>query len=131
MSISTSMWGILAADPGVQAVFGSPPRIYPETIPQFAPMPAALYFLISGQLAGGFETQWAGENEHIQIDVYAEADRDLAWAGMDAIRTALENTDALIAAGLSARCLGANVTDYDAESHRYRISYDWSFWQSR
>lgn len=131
MSISSSMWTILAADPGVQAIFGSPPRIFPEVIPQLAPTPAALYFLISGQLAGGTEPQWAAENEHIQIDVYVEDDRDAAWNAMLAIRVALENTDALLAQRLSARCLGANVTDYEPETQRYRVSYDWSFWQSR
>lgn len=125
------MYSILRADPGVQAIFGNPPRIFPETIPEDVPMPAGLYFLVAGSTAGGFEAACAADNEHIQIDVYMTDNRDLAWSGMEAIRAALENTDALLAVNLGARCLGANVTDYELEPHRYRVSYDWSFWQSR
>jgi hypothetical protein len=131
VSISTSLYSILKNDPGVQSIFGSPPRIFPETIPEGVNTPAAIYFIVSGQLAGGMEAARAADNEHIQIDVYSTDDRDLAWSGMDAIRTALENENALMSVQLGARCLGANATDYDQPTHRYRVSYDWSFWQSQ
>jgi hypothetical protein len=115
------MWSVLAADPGVQAIFGSPPRIYPEVIPQLAPMPAALYFLISGQLAGGFEATWAAE-ERISKSTYTPR-ADLAWNGMLAFAS-LENRTRC-SARLSARC---RVPTSRLQAGRTAIA---SFWQSR
>ena len=120
---------ILSTTPAVTAIVGtSPCRVYPAgNIPQVAGTdPNANIPCVTWQQVGGMPENLLSErapvdNQRVQIDAWAltfTAANNLA----ETVRTALE---------LSGYLVSLNGADYDSDTKRYRVSFDFSFWLGR
>lgn len=83
---------ILAADAGVQAVLGDPPRFSPNMARQNSPRPYAVYTTVDSAHVQDLNAHSNLASHLFQIDVFDEDYLD-AHGAMEAIRLALQDTD--------------------------------------
>lgn len=97
-------------------------RVFPAgNIPQKQLMPAITWQVISGVPQNTLSDNAPVDNQRIQIDCWAttfEQADELA----DKVRLVLQE---------HGHCISENGHDYDAETSRFRISRDYSFWLLR
>lgn len=106
-------------------------RIFPAGVAaQDQPLPYATFVTVGGHVENSMDSASRADNERIQVDVWFDeaSGRDAAVAGARAIRTALEDSTAQSGQGVAIRTLTPIQSDRDAETRRWRASFDISFW---
>lgn len=102
---------------------GSPVRVFPDVIPQGKQLPAVTYSMVSGQPENYMEAAPTLDSVTLQIDIWAFTGVE-AGTVADKVRLALEDS--------GKNCLVRfNPDDYEPDTKRYKISFDFEFWLSR
>jgi len=125
MSIAP-VFTLLAAASAVTAIVGTNPvRVYPAgNIPQSTTtdpnsnLPCVTWQTIAGATENMLSDRPVVDNQRIQVDCWALT-FGAANALADAVQAALE---------LNGYCVAINGHDFDIDTKRYRVSFDWSFW---
>jgi len=133
VSVETIVFSILSTNAAVGALIGvgGACKVYPDEIPQGVTMPAVSYEIVAGVPEGVMNGAPVADDMRIQINAYANDDRDAARALSEAIERAFEDLDVMIEKGCGIRCISWNGVDFDDELKRYRDSKDYRFWTSR
>lgn len=113
---------LLAADAGVLAAFGNPPRCYPfGEAPQGGAAPYAVWQLIAGTPENYLAERPDMDSLRYQFDTYALTAAQ-ARSAANAIAYAME---------LAGHQVSHNPDERDAETRLYRVGFDFEFWASR
>jgi hypothetical protein len=113
---------IEAATPQITEL-GSPARIFPDMIPQGQLLPAVMYTVVSGAPENYLEAPPTLDSIVFQINVWAHTGRD-AQDIADRVRVCLED-------GGRNCCIRLNPGDFDPDTKRFNVSFDFEFWLSR
>lgn len=89
MSVESLLYARLSANAGVQAVFGTPPRMYPSKVPQGAALPHGRFVRVATERAKAFTASPGLSSVEFQVDAWSSTSAG-AKAGIDAIRIALD-----------------------------------------
>lgn len=130
MSAAAALFAICSADATVMSLLkeGGTTRLFPAgSVPRGQTRPYATYATVGGRPMNSMDTPSLADNERIQLDGWA-ADPDSAAAITAALRAALENTAAQVAAGVGIRTVSFNGQSFDQETRLYGDSFDVSFW---
>lgn len=125
---STLIFTILSGSTDVTALVGAVPncRIFASTIPEKALVPAVVHNTAGGMPENLMTDAPPLDHERRQVDCYA-LDPVTANALYTSVRAALENPDNM-PIGVSIKCVSFNaVPGFEADTKRYRKSFDWSF----
>lgn len=114
---------IANATPQITELGSSPCRVFPDVIPHGQALPAVTYSVVSGRPENYLEAAPTLDSVTIQIDVWA-FEGTTAGTVADKVRVALEN-------GGKNCCVRLNPDDYEPDTKRYKISFDFEFWLSR
>lgn len=110
---------ILAATSAVTAIVGTNPvRVFPAgDIPQGQLLPAVAWQGIGGLPYNLLSDRPPADHQRVQIDCWAH-EFGVADNLANEVRYALE---------LSGYLVSLNGSDYDPETKRFRVSFDWNF----
>ena len=113
---------ILSTNSAVTAIVGtSPCRVYLNTIAQCATMPAVVWSVVDGMTENYNDSISDIDNFRVQIDCWANTAKD-ADTLANAARAALEPSGHLVS---------FNGTDFEQDTKRHRVSFDFSIWTNR
>jgi hypothetical protein len=129
MNAREALFSIASGSAAVTAIIGSG-RLYPDAIPQGAALPAAVYQGIGGAPANTLDDRATADYVRMQVWSWA-LDADTAYALAEALRAALEDESALLAAGVGCYCIGFVGSTYEADTKRFGVLYDYGFWAGR
>lgn len=120
---------LLSASSAVTAIVGtSPARIYPAgNIPQSATqdpnvnVPCVTWRTVGGHAENILSDRPGVDNQRVQLDCWA-----LTFTQAQTLATAVQ-----YALELVGNCVAVNGSDFEADTKRYRVSFDFSFWLGR
>jgi hypothetical protein len=131
VNVREALFSIVSSNADVTTIIGSAPcRLYPDVIPQGAALPAAVYQGVGGAPANTLADRAPADYVRMQIWSWA-LDADTANALAEAFRAALEDADALLAAGVGCYCIGFIGSNYEDDTKRFGVLYDYGFWAGR
>jgi len=123
--MSVPVFALLAASSSVTTLIGTAPvRAFPaNSMPQTQVLPAVTWQVISGQPESYLAERAGLDYFRVQIDCWASTYTDANQLAA-AVREALED-------GANNVLDAFNPDDYETETKRFRVSFDFSFWVDR
>jgi hypothetical protein len=121
---------LLAADPAVTAIIGTNPvRCFPAgNIPQVpieqqtAQFPCVTWQTVGGMPENIMDDRPPIDHQRIQIDCWA-TDIGGGFPAAESLANAVQHSLELV-----GRCVSLNGHDFEPDTRRYRVSFDFSFW---
>ena len=109
--------------PQISELGSNPIRVFPGPIPQGTQLPAVTYTVTSGNPENYIDAPPTLDSIVVTVDVW-EFTSDACDALADKVRRALED-------GGKNCCIRLNPDDYEPDTRRFRVSFDFEFWLSR